>query len=543
MPTKRTRACSALGAGIALMAGAAAHAAVDTRPITLHAFTGQGDGAHPWGGLARAADGRLYGTTVAHADSSVPGGARPGTFFAISADGTLETLHTFAVDTEGVGSLSSLRLGTDGNFYGTSYSGCAVPQAGCIVRITRSGAVTVLHDFEAGGPRQPEGRLLQASDGNFYGTTNYGGSDDVGTLFRLTPSGGFTVLHSMDGDSEGAYPSGSLVEADDGSFYGTTEDRGSGGRGTVFRVTRDGTLSVVHAFSGPTQAGGSDGAGPVGGLVQGADGAFYGVTWGGGRYGGLGSGTLYRLGRTGDFTIVHVFDAATEYHYPYAGLAAASDGQLYGTTLNAPVGTPAAAAIFRFDPASQTVETLHLFTAATDGRQPYAEMVQAADGQLYGTTYGGGAPGLGTVFRFDIGAPAVVAPVASLSASPQSVIAGSGTRVTLSWSSTGATACIAGGGWSGSKATGGSEQVTPPDQAGDVEYTLGCSGDGGSTTASAVVSVTPAGTPPPDPGTGGNGSPDSGGGSVDPLLLLAAAGALLARRRFSLSVPSPRRLP
>jgi uncharacterized repeat protein (TIGR03803 family) len=504
--------------------GAPAATAADSTPITLYAFAGQGDGAHPWGGLTPGGDGKLYGTTVAYADSTAPEGARPGTFFSIGLDGSFQSIHPFTVDTEGVGSTSSLRLGSDGSFYGTSNTGCAVPEAGCVVRISRAGVVTVLHNFEAGGPRQAESQLLQASDGNFYGTTNYGGSDDVGTIFRLTPAGDFHVLHSMDANIEGAYPSGSLIELEDGDFYGTTEDQGSGGRGSVFRVTPEGSVTVVHAFAGPTRDGGTDGSGPVGGLTAGADGALYGVTWGGGNYGGLGGGTLYRVSPAGEFAIVHVFDAASEYNYPYAALVSASDGKLYGTALNAPVNTPAAASIFSFDPASRTVETLHLFTQAADGRQPYAEMVQASDGKLYGTTYAGGASGLGTVFRLDIGAAAVIAPAVSLTVSPQSVVAGSDTPVTLSWSSTNASACMAGGGWSGAKNPSGSESLLPPSQAGDVEYTLTCSGPGGSTVASAALAVAAS---PDDP----QGEPSTGGGALDPNVLLALAATVFLRRR------------
>ncbi len=212
---------------------------------TLYSFGGS-DGSGPWAGLIQATDGNFYGTTT-------QGGAYgDGTVFKITPSGALTTLHSFA-GSDGSSPYAGLIQGTDGNFYGTTYYGGAATwcygYAGCgtIFRITPSGTLTTLHSFDGGDGAWPQAGLLQANDGNFYGTALTGGATTFcygypgcGTIFKITPSGTLTTLYSFQG-SEGAIPIGGLIQASDGKFYGTTEGGGDtvdcqGGCGTIFRL-------------------------------------------------------------------------------------------------------------------------------------------------------------------------------------------------------------------------------------------------------------------------------------------------------------------
>src|SRR6267378_4243088 len=179
--------------------------------------------------------------------------------------------------------------GTDGNFYGTTSQGGA-SNAGTVFQLTPAGTLTVLYTFTGGTTdgATPNAGLIQATDGNFYGTTVNGGAFSAGTVFQLTPAGTLTVLHEFTGGStDGATPYAGLIQASDRNFYGTTVNGGGSGAGTVFQLTPAGAVSVPYAFTG-----GTDGAAPVAGVIQAADGNFYGVTQSGGA---LGGGTAFRL--------------------------------------------------------------------------------------------------------------------------------------------------------------------------------------------------------------------------------------------------------
>ena len=191
------------------------------------------------------------------------------------------------------GGPSGLVQGTDGNLYGTAY-GDGYPECeagascGSVFRITPSGTLTTLYRFCSQGfpctaGASPSGSLVQAADGNFYGTTTSAGANGAGTVFKITPSGALTTLYSFCAQdypfcTDGGGPSGALVQATNGDLYGTTQTGGANGDGTVFKITPSGKLTTLHSFAGP------DGAGPNG-LIQAADGNFYGTTSGGGASG------------------------------------------------------------------------------------------------------------------------------------------------------------------------------------------------------------------------------------------------------------------
>ena len=172
------------------------------------------DGADPWAGLVQATDGNFYGTTY-------QGGANgAGTVFKITAGGVLTTLHSFD-GTDGADPFAGLVQATDGSFYGTTYYGGAGSGYGTVFKITAGGVLTRLHSFDSTDGANPHAELVQATDGNFYGTTYNGGANAAGTVFKITAGGVLTTLHRFD-FTDGAYPRARLVQATDGSFYGTT---------------------------------------------------------------------------------------------------------------------------------------------------------------------------------------------------------------------------------------------------------------------------------------------------------------------------------
>ena len=279
----------------------------------LHSFIGS-DGYCPVGALVQGSDGNFYGTTAGGGANSL------GNVFSISPSGTLTNLYSFSgPPNDGSHPHSSLVPGNDGNFYGTAYSGGA-SNAGNVLRIRPSGSLTKLWSFTGGSDgAKPWAGLLHGSDGNFYGTTYSGGDSNAGTVFRISPSASFTNLWSFTGGSDGANPEAGLAQGTDGDFYGTTARGATSNAGSVFRISPSGTLTTLYSFSG-----GSDGTAPWAGLLQGSDGNFYGTTAGG-------TGTVFRISPSGSFTNLYSFQG-TDGSNPSAGLVQGIDGAFYGTT-------------------------------------------------------------------------------------------------------------------------------------------------------------------------------------------------------------------
>jgi uncharacterized repeat protein (TIGR03803 family) len=252
-----------------------------------------------------------------------------------------------------------------------------------------------LHSFAFGTDRQTGGARprgpMQASDGNFYGTSFAGGERGLGTIYRMKPRGRVVTLHSFKG-SDGYFPDSSLIEASDGALYGTASSGGAFSGGTIFRMDPASAVTVFHSFSD------ADGVDPRVGLVQAADGDLYGTASGGGQNG---KGTAFKIALDGTFTVLHDFgadekDGAT----PYAALIQASDGNFYGTTYNG--GRWLGGTVYRMTPQGE-VTTLHAFgSSADDGVGPANPLVQGDDDRLYGTTNFGGSSDLGTAFRISL---------------------------------------------------------------------------------------------------------------------------------------------
>jgi uncharacterized repeat protein (TIGR03803 family) len=225
--------------------------------------------------------------------------------------------------------------------------GVALATIGLTPRIARGqSSLQVLHTFAGNPDGANPAALIQAADGNFYGTTYWGGAFSNGTAFRIAPDGsGYAVLHDFAGGVDGAWPTAALLQATDGNFYSTTALGGGGagcepaGCGTAFRITVDGVVTILHAFSSK-----ADGAGPSGGLIEAAPGTFYGTTANGPS--GAGNGTIFQVTMDGAFSALQIFDGPTDGAFPYTPLILATDGNFYGTTSAG--GAAGMGVVFRF---------------------------------------------------------------------------------------------------------------------------------------------------------------------------------------------------
>jgi uncharacterized repeat protein (TIGR03803 family) len=304
---------------------------LDGTVTTLYSFTGGSDGSDPFGRPVQAADGTLYGTTSAGGDLGW------GTVFKITTNGAISVLKAFDTSIAKFPD-SGLMLTTDGNLYGVGKNGGTFG-AGTVYRVSPEGGVTTLVSFNTTNGNFPIGKLMQAADGNLYGTTGGGGTSGWGTVFKMAPDGTLATLFSFNG-TNGAMPYAELVQGEDGYFYGTAAYGGVGfdgtyhsGNGTVFKLSADGTMTILHSF-----AGGGDGSGPIAGLVEASDGNFYGATYQGGAYNFY--GTIFRVSPVGDFTTLYSLNPLnSDGANPDATLILATDGCFYGTTQSSGDGT------------------------------------------------------------------------------------------------------------------------------------------------------------------------------------------------------------
>ena len=335
--------------------------------------------------------GRPHGALAQGADGRLYGTTISGGFFGkgsvFATDGgtSLTTIHEFD-GSDGEAPRGQLVLGSDSALYGTTTGGNGF---GTIFRIAADGTFATLVHFDGANGAKPQAALVQASDGSFYGTTLEGGASGNGTIFRMTPAGALTTLISFAG-ADGAFPRGSLVE-DGGFLYGTTQQGGAANLGTLFRLSLDGTLETIASFDG------SKGAQPSGGLALAGDGSLYGTTEIGGsgacgENGATGCGTIYRL-LGGVLETVHSFSALDGSH-PNGDLRELN-GQIYGTTFDG--GANGLGTVFRLE-SDGTFVSLAQF-AGDGGFFPRSGLVQAANGSIFGTTESGGPGTFGTVYE------------------------------------------------------------------------------------------------------------------------------------------------
>ena len=344
-----------------------------------------------------------YGMPAFAQESGATGFGSKAPADSSSSTQTFTTIHSFN-GTDGHLPYAALSQATDGNLYGTTYYGGA-SYSGNVFKVNTAGTLKTLYSFcyqsDCADGEYTYAVPVQGTDGNFYGTTYLGGANDEGTVFKLSPSGTLTTLHSFDG-TDGAEPLAGLVQATNGSFYGTTYLGGSKGDGSVFEVTPSGTFTTLHSFC--SQSGCADGETPFAALILGTDGNLYGTTLGGG--GGHGDGTVFKITPAGALTTLHSFclqSGCPDGEFPQTGLVQASDGNFYGTTILG--GAYGNGTIFKMTPTG-TVSTLYNVCSESgcpDGNYLYAGLIQATDGNLYGIMDIGGANGYGTIFKITLG--------------------------------------------------------------------------------------------------------------------------------------------
>ena len=369
-------------------------------PVALHAqtfttlfnFDGS-DGRQAYGGLVQASNGNFYGTTYSG------GASNQGTVFEMTPGGTLTTLHNFD-GAEGASPWGGLVQGANGYLYGTTIAGGSNTN-GTIFEITLGGEFTKLRAvarYKEGA--EPFGSLVKGKDGNFYGTTSQGGPHGGGAVFKITPDGSVTTLYGFCAQIannfcvDGNDPNGGLVQGANGNFYGTTYAGGVNDAGAIFEITPSGKLTTLHSFIGMGDD--PDGNQPFAGLVKASNGNFYGTTVGGGAYN---QGTVFEMTPGGALTTLHSFDGA-DGASPWAGLIPASNRNLYGVTFSG--GTHGEGTIFEMT-LNGVLTKRHSFDANNgDGAGPLAGLVQGKDGSLYGTTTARGGFGEGTVFKFSL---------------------------------------------------------------------------------------------------------------------------------------------
>jgi uncharacterized repeat protein (TIGR03803 family) len=376
---------------------------------TIVTFDGA-NGEQPYfGSLTQDTNGNIYGTTLTGGtdtgNCSNGQGFGCGTIFQITPQGAFSTLYNFCSQpgcSDGLESFSALAHDSSGNLYGTTDAGGAT-FAGTVFKITPEGVLTTVYNFcgqsNCADGSSPTSGLVSLS-GDLYGTTSSGGANNAGTIFKVTPSGLLTTLYSFCSqpncaDGETVYDT--MIEAN-GKLWGTTQAGGASNFGTVFFITPAGRFTTVHSFNSV------DGAAPIGGLLRAANGNFYGTTSAGGT---RDDGTIFKMTATGKLTTIYNFCANTDCPdgvAPLGGLVQGTNGNFFGTTVDG--GMNFRGTIFEITPAGK-LTTIYNFCSQTncaDGEFPYAGLIQASDGKLYGTTLQGGdlscsSPnGCGTVF-------------------------------------------------------------------------------------------------------------------------------------------------
>jgi uncharacterized repeat protein (TIGR03803 family) len=387
----------------------ASNAVASSQPLkTLHSFCSQpscADGDNPNPTLVQGPDGNLYGTTFAGG-----GPQNAGVLFRVTPEGTFAVLHTFCSLTgcaDGSRPMAGLVLDTDGSFYGATGAGGA-SNDGTLFRLSAAGVFSTVYSF-CSQPNCSDGsfpkEMIRGADGNFYGVTTGGGNNnsycpnECGTIFRLTPSGQLTTIYrfcTQQRCPDGAFPQ-TLIQGTDGALYGTTtfDD------GTAFRVSPSGTLQTLYSFC--QLPGCTDGLGPNA-LVEAVDGKFYGTTGAGGATGYCIAqcGTIFDITPSGSFLSIYDFcsqPGCLDGSNPNS-MVQAPDGNFYGTTGGGGIDDEYGV-VFKFSP-SGTMTTLYQFCSlanCADGEAPQS-LTQATDGNFYGVTFNGGANGSGgTIFK------------------------------------------------------------------------------------------------------------------------------------------------
>jgi uncharacterized repeat protein (TIGR03803 family) len=363
----------------------------------LHSFSypTSFDGEYPDGNLFQDSSGDIYGSTYWGGDYNFGSGF--GTLFTVNASTGYLQIYEFSGTSggnfvDGANPFSGLVAGKSNIFYGTTYDGGASGN-GIVFSLTLHNAFdSVLHNFSGGKDgAYPSGGLIVDANGTLYGTTAEGGRFGLGTIFKLTASGKKSVLHSFAGGaSDGQYPLyTSLVMDSAGNLYGLTQEGGTAGVGTLYEVSQDGTFKLLHSFAGGTQ----DGCHPLGTPLVDKNGNIYGTTFG---CGASSLGTVWRVQKDGTETLLHNFAGGKkDGAEPFSGVIADAAGNLYGNTELG--GAKNEGTVYAIN-AKGKFSLLHSFTGS-DGAFPVGGMVRDANGNLYGTAFYGGEFFYGTLWE------------------------------------------------------------------------------------------------------------------------------------------------
>jgi uncharacterized repeat protein (TIGR03803 family) len=371
-----------------------AHAVV----TILHTFGSiPNDALRPDAQLTQGPDG-IYGVTIA----SDMNGATRSTAFKYSTSGVYSVLHTFSDGTNTiVGGLpiTPLTLGSDGNLYGVTTER--------IYRMTPTGTVTTVYTFNvATNGYYPSSGLIEDTPGIFFGTRSEGNGADNGTIYKITTAGVYSVVHNFLNSEldDGSHPIGRLIRASDGNYYGTTSNAYHT-PGLIYKFTPTGVYSVLQKFPDT----GSLGAVPISGVVEGPDGSLYGTTRSGGftatnhvlsDYGGI-----FKVTKSGVITLVHVFgdNDTSDVLLPGGALMRDSNGIIYGTAQYDGSIPDYGGGIFQISPTG-VYSVAHRYHASVEQLHSLTGVIQGADGSVYGTTLGQdgkfGAPSTqGTLYK------------------------------------------------------------------------------------------------------------------------------------------------
>ncbi len=383
--------------------------AAETTEKVIHAFKGGNDGENPYAGLIADGAGNAYGTTDGGGE-----GCGCGTVFKLTRDRKESVLYAFKGGDDGAAPDGALMLDASGNFYGTTVAGggtgCGGYGCGTVFKLAPDGTETILYAFQGGSDGfQPGSNIVMDQAGNLYGTTAAGGaynsdcsSEGCGTAFEIQADGTKITLYQFQGGTDGEGPTGPLIADSAGNLFGTTEGGGGcalGGCGTVFELTPGGQESILYTFQG-----GADGLGPFGGVIMDSDGNLYGTTGFGGANTG---GVVFKIpAGGGSESVLYSFRGGSDGAGPVAGVVMDANGNLYGTTeigggsgkgckhiqFGAGCGT-----VFELTPDGK--ETVLYSFYRKRGQLPRAPLLLGKNGALYGTTTIGGKYKDGVVFE------------------------------------------------------------------------------------------------------------------------------------------------
>jgi len=367
--------------------------------IPIFSFSGGAtNGAAPEGNLVLGPDGSFYGTTQGGGTTN-----GYGTIFKMTTGGALTTLVTFN-GTNGVNPLAGLTLAPDGNFYGTTeYGGTNFANTninaglggGTVFRVATNGLLTTLATFGVTNGQNPQAGLTWGPGGLFYGTAANGGPYGDGTLFSVTTSGTLTMLTNFN-NANGNAPTAGLTLGPDGNLYGVAQSGGAHGGGTVFRVTPSGSLTNLYHFGSHP----ADGASPQTPLTLGPDGNFYGATaWTSLSPFDL-NGTIFKVTTNGTLTTLINFDFYNGGN-PVGSLTLGPDGNFYGTTYFGDNGNNSNMGIVYSLTTSGVFTVLAQFDGS-NGAFPVSGLTLGPDNNFYGGTTGNGAYGNGTIYRLGL---------------------------------------------------------------------------------------------------------------------------------------------